>query len=319
MRGPLRDLHVLPKTRDSLSFLYVEHARIEQEDCAIAIVDPSGTVPVPCASLSLLMLGPGTTITHAAIKALAETGCLVAWTGEEAVRMYAFGTGETRSARNILKQAAAWADPEARLRVVRKMYEVRFEEQLQPALTLPQIRGMEGIRVRETYAWFSRATGVVWTGRNYDRGRWESADPVNRALSAATSALYGVVHAAIVASGYSPALGFVHSGKQLSFVYDMADLYKTDISIPIAFLVASEGDRDIERRVRLACRDTFKRERLLARIVPDIDRVLGAAGVDPPLDPGDMDTDAAAPGDLWDPSQQFVAGGHNYSDDTEKA
>lgn len=317
MIGPLRDLHLLPKTRDSLSFLYVEHARIDQHDRAIAIVDRSGRVPVPCASLSLLLLGPGTAITHAAIRTLAETGCLVAWTGEEGVRLYATGTGETRSARNIARQAAAWADPAARLRVIRRMYEVRFAEPLTPNLTLAQIRGKEGIRVRETYAAFSRLTGVPWAGRTYDRRHWASADPVNRALSAANSALYGVVHAAIVASGYSPALGFIHSGKQLSFVYDIADLYKTDVTIPVAFLVAAEGEQDTERRVRLLCRDTFREQRLLGRIVPDIERLFEAAGAEPAADLTEFDGDAAAPGVLWDPSGEVLGGGHNFGDDLE--
>ncbi len=318
MTGPLRDLHLLPKTRDSLSFLYVEHARIEQDDRAIAIADSAGRVPVPCASLSLLLLGPGTTVTHAAIRTLAETGCLVAWTGEEGVRLYATGTGETRSARNIARHAAAWADPEARMRVVRRMYEVRFAEPLDPDLTLAQVRGKEGIRVRETYAAFSRATGVHWAGRSYDRRHWLSADPVNRALSAANSALYGVVHAAIVASGYSPALGFVHSGKQLSFVYDIADLYKTEVSIPVAFQVAAEGEREIERRVRLLCRDLFREQRLLGRIVPDIEHLLDAARTaEPEVDGSDVDADAAMPGVLWDPSGELVVGGRNFGDDLE--
>jgi len=142
---------------------------------------------------------------------------------------------------------------------------------------------------------------------------------VNRALSAANSALYGVVHAAIVASGYSPALGFIHSGKQLSFVYDIADLYKTDISIPVAFLVAAEGNFDLERRVRLLCRDMFRQRRLLARIVPDVESVLGAAGVEPASDPIDLDIDAAAPGPLWDPSEGRVNGGRNFGDDPKEA
>lgn len=310
----LRDLHLLPKTRDSLSFLYVEHARIEQEHRAIAIVDAAGRVPVPCASLSLLLLGPGTTVTHEAIKTLADTGCLVAWTGEEAVRLYATGVGETRSARNIARQAIAWADPSGRMRVVRRMYEMRFGETLDPDLTLRQIRGREGIRVRETYAALSRATGVTWRGRQYDRRRWAGADPINRALSAANSALYGVVHAAVVAAGYSTALGFIHSGKQLSFVYDIADLYKTEVSIPAAFLAAADDEPEIERRVRLLCRDLFREHRLLARIVPDIEAAIAAGGSTGSSESGDYDADGEPPGALWDPDGQLVEGGRNYAD-----
>lgn len=313
MIAPVRDLHLLPKTRDSLSFLYVEHAIVDQEQRAIAVVDARGRVPVPCAALTVLMLGPGTTITHAAIRNLAETGCLVAWTGEQGVRMYAAGGGETRSARNLLRQAAAWADPSTRLRVVRRMYEVRFDEPLGADITLRQVRGREGIRVRETYAALSRATGVPWTGRSYRRDRWTASDPVNRALSAANSALYGVVHAAIIAAGYSPGIGFIHTGKQLSFVYDIADLYKTDVSIPAAFWAAADGSTDIERRVRLFCRDFIRASRLLERVVADIDAVLAGAGPMNETADAPADKDPALPGELWDPDGP-VAGGENYGD-----
>ncbi len=267
---PPRDLHILPKVRDSWSFLYVEHATVDQEDLAIAIHDKNGRVPVPCASLSTLVLGPGTKVTHAAIKALADAGCSVVWTGEGGVRFYAQGMGETRASRNLLRQAILWSHPHTRLAVIERMYRARFEEPLEEGLTLQQIRGWEGVRVREAYARLSRETGVLWSGRSYDRGNWADADPVNRALSAANSCLYGVCHAALVAAGYSPALGFVHTGKQLSFVYDVADLYKVDVTVPVAFRAAQEGPGDLERRVRLACREGFTRQKLLERIVPDV-------------------------------------------------
>src|SRR5579875_2210455 len=222
----MKDLHTLPKVRDSWSYLYVEHCRVDQEGKAIVLHDAEGRTPVPCAALTLLMLGPGTSITHAAIRTLAENGCLVMWTGEGAVRFYAVGMGETRSARHLLEQARRWADPILRLAVVRRMYSMRFPEPLDDYLSLQQIRGREGIRVREAYARASRATGVPWKGRSYQRDQWGSTDPINRALSAANSCLYGVCHAAIVSAGFSPALGFIHTGKMLSFVYDIADLYK---------------------------------------------------------------------------------------------
>src|SRR4051812_33605887 len=114
----MKDLHLLPKIRDSWSYLYVEHCRVDQESKAIAIHDAAGKTPVPCAMLTLLMLGPGTSITHAAIRTLAENGCLVMWCGEESVRFYAVGLGETRSSRNLLAQARIWVDESSRLAVV---------------------------------------------------------------------------------------------------------------------------------------------------------------------------------------------------------
>lgn len=313
----VRDLHVLPKLRDGWSHLYVEHCRVDQEAKAIAIHDANGKVPVPCANLALLMLGPGVSITHAAISVLADHGCLVAWCGEEGVRFYAIGMGETRSARNFLHQARLWANADLRLKVVYRMYQLRFSEEFDPGLTLRQIRGMEGARVRDAYARAAKETGVQWTGRNYQRDKWSNADPVNRALSTANACLYGICHAAIVSAGFSTALGFIHTGKMLSFVYDIADLYKAEISIPVAFYAAAEEQDGLERRVRLVCRDKFVSSRLLERIVPDLQSILmlPKGGVLGEIDP--FDEDAASPGGLWDPAETEVAGGVDHSQEME--
>lgn len=310
----MKDLHILPKVRDSWSYLYAERCVVEQDDKAIALFDDTGKTPVPCASLSLLMLGPGTKITHAAVKTLAENGCLVAWTGEQAVRFYAQGMGETRSSANMLRQALLHADAVQRIKVVRRMYELRFPDPLDPALTLQQIRGKEGIRVRETYARWSRETGVKWEGRSYKQSDWKRASPINRALSAANSCLYGVVHAAIIAAGYSPALGFVHTGKMLSFVYDVADLYKAEITIPAAFRCTAAGESKLESRVRHICRDLIREQRMLVRIVEDLEKVfdVSGAGVDPEAE--HLDRFDAQPGGLWDPDDGRVDGGINYGD-----
>lgn len=312
------DLRQLARFDDRLSFLYVEHARIDQCDNAIAFHDTEGTVPVPAAALALLMLGPGTAITHAAVKALADNNCLVAWVGEGAVRYYAHGTGGTRSSRNILRQARLWADPDQRIEVVKRMYRRRFDEVLSPGLTLQQLRGKEGIRVREAYARASDRTGILWNGRSYQRGSWASADPVNRALSAANACLYGVVHSAIVSAGYSSALGFIHTGKQLSFVYDIADLYKVDLTIPLAFEVAGSYLTGLERSIRLACRDRFRETRLIERILPDIEWVLDLSFETTKGDDSAFDGDPARPGALWNPSdadsEGTVEGGVDYGD-----
>src|SRR5690625_3578395 len=148
----------------------------------ICIHDSRGRTYVPCASLSLLVLGPGTSLTHAAVHSMAEAGCLVAWVGEQGIRFYAQGMGETRSSRNLLRQAEVWADEQSRLAVVRRMYEMRFGESIPADLTLRQIRGKEGARVRAAYAAASREFGIEWGGRSYKRDDWESADPANRAL-----------------------------------------------------------------------------------------------------------------------------------------
>jgi CRISPR-associated protein Cas1 len=310
----LKDLHLLPKFRDCLTYLYVEHCKVEQEDKAVALWDAQGKVPVPAAGLGVLMLGPGTSITHAAITALADNGCLVLWCGEEGVRLYAQGLGMTRSAANFLHQARLWANPETRLQVVFRLYRMRFEEPLDDSLTLSQIRGREGVRVREAYAQASRETGVPWQGRSYRRDAWQAADPINRALSAANSCLYGICHAGILALGLSPALGFIHTGKMLSFVYDMADLYKTRFSIPIAFRETAQSILDLESRVRRRCRDSFRESFLLKTIVKDLQTILNLDSRGQVMELERFHRDEALPGELWDPDTEGgLPGGQNFA------
>ena len=298
----MQDLHELPKLRDSLSYLYVEHAILDRKQKAVEFVQEDGRTLIPVANLSVLMLGPGTSISHAAIKTLAENGCSVLWTGEDATRFYAQGKGETRKAARLLHQASLVCDPRKRQQVVINMYYHRFNYELSPDLTLPQVRGMEGVRVREAYAKAAKEYGVQWQGRKYYRGHWQKADPINRALSAANALLNGLSHAAIVSGGYSTALGFIHTGKQLSFVYDIADLYKVEITIPTAFAIVAESDQHVESRVRAACRQRFKEAGLLKRILPDIDKLLTLpVGETQPVEMGgDIDSDPALPTHLWE-------------------
>lgn len=314
--GP-RSKQELPRFDRGWTFLWVERARIEREAHGIAVQDERGIVPVPSAVLSVLMLGPGTTVTHGAMEVLAANGCAVAWVGEGAVRFYAAGHPDTDRSANVLHQAEVWADEARRLEVVRRMYELRFACRVSPSLTLQQIRGMEGVRVREAYAHASRRTGVAWSGRQYQKGDWSAADPVNRALSTANACLYGMVHAAIVSTGFSPAIGFVHTGKRLAFVYDIADLYKADLTIPLAFEAVAAGGKGLETRVRKACRNAFFIHRLLARVVPDIQRALGLREVPARLvvhgDPIDEGLG------IWDPDQGLLAAGRNWADEEPDA
>jgi CRISP-associated protein Cas1 len=267
------NFHELPKLRDSLSYLYIEHAIIDRKQNAIEYIQHDGRVMVPVAALCVLMLGPGTSISHAAIKVLCDNGCSIVWVGEDCTRCYAGGIGETHKAYHVLKQAELWCNPSSREHVVKNMYLYRFTE-INQDCSLQQLRGMEGARVKQMYAQVSKQYGVVWQGRNYLRGEWKDADPVNRALSAANALMNGICHAAIISGGYSPALGFIHTGRQLSFVYDIADLYKAEVSIPAAFQAASESPVSIEKRARELCREKIREIHLLKRILPDIDSLL---------------------------------------------
>jgi len=265
---------ILPRFHDRWSYLYLEHGRLDRQDRSLIFHKIDDAILIPICQIGLLMLGPGTTVTHAAMKALAENNCLVCWTGEEGVRTYAHSTGGTSYSRRLLWQAHLFCDEEERLGVIRRMYQKRFPERLPEDVTLEQIRGMEGARVRAAYSRASRRIGVPWQGRKYRQDEWNAADPVNRALSAANAALYGLCHAAIITAGYSPAIGFIHTGKMLSFVYDIADLYKTELAIPLAFETVRENPQEVERRTRIACRNLFHETRLMGRILPDIAEVL---------------------------------------------
>ena len=168
------------------------------------------------------------------------------------------------------------------------MYALRFGEEPPARRSVEQLRGIEGARVRRSYQLMAQQFGVQWSGRDYDAESWDAADLPNRCLSSATSCLYGVTEAAVLAAGYAPAVGFIHTGKPLSFVYDIADLYKFETVVPVAFKVAASNPAgNPERAVRLGCRDVFRQTRLLERIIPDIEQVLAAGEIAPPLAPAD--------------------------------
>lgn len=308
------DLQLLPKFRDRLSYLYVEHATVEREQNSIAFWAKEGeeltVTQVPVCDIALLMLGPGTKLSHGAVDILARNNCLVAWTGEEGVRLYAFGTGGTHSAERLLRQAALVSDPGLRLQTVRKLYGMRFPEALDPEVTIEQFRGKEGYRVRQAYKEIAEKYGIEWEGRSYDRNKWQGADPANRALSAANACLYGVCHAAVLSMGFSPALGFIHTGKQLSFIYDLADLYKLELSLPVAFREASQGPEDLDRRVRQSLRDQFRDTRFMARVANDLMAIFGPDEEDTER----FDADPSLPGGLVGGAE----GGKSYGEEGDE-
>lgn len=272
----MKSLHELPRFQDRWSYLYLERGLLDQEASGLVFHQVEADTPVPIDQLSLVMLGPGVSITHAAVKALAGNNCLLAWVGEQGVRLYAHSTGGTFSARRLLHQAKLVSDEASRLAVVYRMYQKRFPGAVLADKSIEQVRGMEGLRVRKAYEAIAAEHGVRWDGRNYDQDDWFTANAANRALSAANACLYGVCHAAIVSAGYSAALGFIHTGKMLSFVYDVADFYKTEITVPVSFRLAATVTKELERTVRMECRKAFHAARLMERILPDIAEVLNA-------------------------------------------
>lgn len=274
--------------KDRLSVLYVEKGHLDVLDGAFVVVDKTGVrTHVPVGGVACLMLEPGTRVSHAACALAARVGTLLVWIGEAGVRVYSAGQPGGARADRLLYQAKLALDPDLRLKVVRKMYALRFGEEPPQRRSVEQLRGIEGARVREMYKRLASKHGVEWKARNYDIEEWYKGDLPNRCLSAATSCLYGVAEAAVLAAGYAPAVGFIHSGKPLSFVYDVADIYKFETVVPLAFRIAARRPGSPEQQVRLACRDVFRETRLLERIIPGIEEMLGAGGVEPPDPPED--------------------------------
>jgi CRISP-associated protein Cas1 len=296
----------LGRLSDRLSFVYVERAIVDRESNAVTIWRADGITSVPAAMLAALLLGPGTRITQAAVALLAGSGCSIAWTGEEGVRLYAGAVTAATASGLLQRQAALVSGQRSRLAVARMMYGMRFPGEELSGLTMQQLRGREGARVRACYREHAKQAGIPWKGRKYDLLDWSGGDQVNQCLSAANSALYGICHAAVLHLGCSPGLGFVHTGHQLSFVYDIADLYKAEVTIPAAFRIAGVGGGDLGGRVRRAVRDAIAETRLLPRIAGDIRQLLGAPGEEPET--------GAGVAELWD-GTGTVPGGTAYGDE----
>lgn len=282
MKPVLPPLKPIP-IKDRVSIMFVEKGNLDVLDGAFVVIDKNGIrTHIPVGGVACLMLEPGTRVSHAAVNLASRVGCLLVWVGEGGVRLYAAGQpGGARSDR-LLYQAKLALDDKARLKVVRKMYELRFGEPAPERRSVDQLRGIEGARVRKMYELLARQYGVAWKFRKYDHKEWGSGDVPNRCLSSATSCLYGICEAAILAAGYAPAIGFIHSGKPQSFVYDIADIFKFETVVPVAFRVAAKKPHDPERDVRLACRDSFRQSKLLRKIIPTIEQVLAAGEVEIP-------------------------------------
>ena len=282
---PLRPLPI----KDRSSIVFLEYGQVDVRDGAFVLLDKDGArIQIPVGGLACLMLEPGVVITHAAVSLAARVGCLIVWVGEAGVRLYAAGQPGGARADRLLYQAKLALDEDARLNVVREMYRVRFGEAAPSRRSVDQLRGIEGARVREAYKLIAQSYGVKWRGRGYDPSDWDTSDIPNKCLSAATACLYGVTEAAVLAAGYAPAIGFLHRGKPLSFVYDVADVFKFETVVPAAFRVAGRiakgngPDMPPERAVRLECRDIFRRTKLLERIIPTIGEILAAGGLAQP-------------------------------------
>lgn len=289
MLPPLKPIPI----KERMSIVFVEKGEIDVVDGAFVVVDQQGfrvrpvLTHIPLGGVACIMLEPGTRVSHMAAALAARVGTLLVWVGEAGVRLYSSGQPGGARADRLLYQAQLALDDALRLKVVRKMYAMRFGEEPPARRSVEQLRGIEGARVKRSYQLLAQKFGVKWSGRAYNPEDWDVSDLPNRCLSSATAALYGVTEAAVLAAGYAPAVGFIHTGKPLSFVYDVADIYKFDTVVPAAFQVAASNPPNPERAVRLACRDIFRKTKLLERIIPDIEEMLAAGEIPRPEAPED--------------------------------
>ena len=301
----------LPRISDRVTFIYIEHAKINRIDGAITVAESRGIVRVPAAIIGILLLGPGTNISHRAMELLGDSGTSIAWVGEYGIRQYAHGRSLSHTSRFLEMQAKLVSNTRTRLLVARKMYQMRFPGEDVSSLTMQQLRAKEGARIRKLYREMSSEYKIKWNGRIYNPDNFEEGDPINQALSASNVALYGLAYSAVTAMGMAAGLGFIHTGHDLSFVYDVADLYKAEITIPISFQVASEHDpeQNIGKISRQKVRDKFVDGKIFARIVHDIQSLMGIEGNDY------IETEMLS---LWDNKEENIKYGINYSDDTEE-
>ena len=260
----------LARMSDRISFLYAERCGVNRDGNSLTITDQRGVAYAPATQLAALLLGPGTKITYAAMALLGDAGVTALWVGERGVRYYAHGRPPAKSSRMAEIHAQVISNQRKRLECARRMYAMRFPGEDVSRLTMSQLRGREGARMKRIYAAEAERTGVYWNRRSYDPNDFDSSDPINQALTAGSAALYGIAHAVIAALGFIPALGVVHTGTDRSFVYDVADLYKAEVSIPAAFdaVAAQQGSPSIEVRCRV--RDQVVSHRLMPRMVREL-------------------------------------------------
>lgn len=266
--------HELARVESRISFLYVERSVVNRDNNSLTITDQRGVAHVPATTLAVLLLGPGTRITYAAMSLLGDSGTSVVWVGERGVRYYAHGRAVAKSSKMAEAQAMIVTHQRRRLACAREMYRMRFGDEDVSTATMAQLRGREGARMKRVYAAEAKRTGVTWTRRQYDPNDFAAGDDINQALTAANAALYGVVHAVVVSLGFIPSLGVVHTGTDRAFVYDIADLYKAEVAIPAAFDAVCSPNENVGSQARRNVRDRIVSYRLMPRCVKDLHELM---------------------------------------------
>ncbi len=268
----------LPQVKDKYPFLYLERGRLEIDDSSVKWIDSTNNViPLPVATLNALLLGPGTTVTHDAVRTATAANCAICWVGEDSLLFYAAGFLPTADTRNLKKQIELSAAPKKSIEVARRMFARRFPDADLREKSMQEMMGMEGNRVRALYQQKAEQYQVGWKGRSFTPGKFEAGDLTNQILTSSNAALYGVLCSAVHSMGYSPHIGFIHSGSPLPFVYDLADLYKAELCIDMAFALTRDlAGRYDKHKVAGAFRKRVIEMDLLAKLGEDITVMLGS-------------------------------------------
>ena len=294
---------LLPRSDDRISYIYIEKGRIEQTEFSIQVVRELTISEIPIATIGAIFLGPGTTITHEAVKTICDVGCSIIWCGMEQWRFYAAGAPGTKSSKNLLKQMRYHESKTLHMQVVRDMYKLRYPDEHISRKSSSELRGIEGMHVKKLYEELAEQYSIHWSVRSYKVDDFESQDDINRALTTAHQVLYGIIKSVLHLTGFSSAIGFIHTGKMDSFVYDMADLYKEKVSIPVAFETVSKNPVNLDSSVREAMRGKILELHLLKHIVNDLKMLFNCE---------DEDIKNLEQLKIWDPKENVIAG-RNYA------
>jgi len=272
---------------DRHGLLYLEYGRLSVEDGTLRFVAAqsetldAGDYAIPYQAVSMILLGPGTSLTQDVLRLCARHGVLIAAVGEGGVKSYTappMGQGRSDVAR---LHAERWADPGLRLDTARRLYAWRFGRVL-PHRDIETLRGIEGARMKESYRLVAQRFGIEWHGRRYDRDNPEAADLPNQAVNHAATFVEAAADIAVAAVGALPPLGFIHEGSSNAFTLDIADLWRVEVTLPLAFasvqaVKSGKGDASIEREVRKRAARLFRQEKLIPKM---IDRIKALFDVD---------------------------------------
>ncbi len=298
-----KNKHLLTRTEDRISFLYIDKARIEQTEYGVEVIQGSNHIELPVTTINVLILGPGVSITQKAVCNLAAASCTICFMGTDLSVFYAYGEPATHRSGNMLKQMKHHENKQLHLDVVHRMYQVRYPDERLKTKSVEELRGIEGRKVKEAYKAAAKQFDIVWKGRSYQVDDFDGQDTVNQYLTALNHTMYAIVTAGIISLGFSPSIGFIHTGHVSSFVFDIADLYKEKYIIPLAFRLASFGYYD--RHIMMsAFREIIVNEKIMTKIVKNTSELFQTGD--------DWDISVEAELQLWG-DKNYGIFGKNYS------